>query len=69
MDKEEVARKLRAVVKEYGQESLKNAVIISGEYMDGRIQMCGLPYIDCPTFASATLGKVTYEVARFFEDI
>ena len=66
---EEVARKLRATIKELGRDALKDAVIVGSEFLDGRLEVCGVPYIDCPTIAETHLGKVDYKVARYFEDV
>ncbi len=70
MDKEyieEVARKLRATVKEYGRDALSQAVII--DCIEMKDQVCGKDYIHAPTVAGPFLGNVKFEVSRFFEDI
>jgi hypothetical protein len=63
---ENVCRKLRLTVQEYGQKEVDGAVIIGSEY-DGD-QISGHKYINFPTIADVKLGNVKYSVARFFED-
>jgi hypothetical protein len=64
--KEEICRKLRACVEEFGQAYVTGAVILySGDigYFTG-----GHKCIQCPTIAIPKLGNVEYKVARFFEE-
>ena len=66
----EIARKLRATVREFGQNNLDGAVIVwnfnsINLYPE---QIGGHKFIYCPTISVATLGNVDYKVARFFED-
>lgn len=61
----ELARKLRIVVTEHGQNSLKDAVMI-GIY--DKENVSDIPYITCPTVSSEILGGVTYNIARDFEN-
>ncbi len=71
MDKEyieEVARKLRATVKEYGERDIKNAALIDS-YCHTKEEVCGLEYIYAPTVSGPHLARVNWRVARFFEDI
>ncbi len=63
--KEELCRKLRAVVAEYGQASLKGAVMV-GSYDTESVS--NIPYITCPTISGETLGNVEYKTAREFEN-
>lgn len=64
--KEAVCRKLRETVQEFGQKSIKDAVII-GPF--NYTEMGGHTYINAPTVAITTLGICDWKIARFFEDI
>lgn len=67
---EEIARKLRATAKEYGEKSLDFAFIVSGEpILEDRDHVCGIPYVHVPTMSHITLGDVKYKTARFFEEV
>lgn len=67
---EEIARKLRATAKEFGQKSLEHAVVVSStivvESFTAGEYLCGLTYVYAPTICITTLGNVEYNVARFF---
>jgi|WetSurMetagenome_2_1015567.scaffolds.fasta_scaffold45402_2 hypothetical protein len=63
---EEVCRKLRLTVAEYGQKKIDGAILVGSNY-DGD-QISGLKYINCPTLFGCRMGNVSFEVARFFED-
>ena len=69
---EEIARRLRCVVYDRGQESLKNAVIVGPEIVSGANDfigsICGLKFICCPTMGEYRLAGVDYYTARAFED-
>jgi len=64
--KEEIAKKLRGLVKEFGQSHVQDVVLIGpndfGEFC------CGHRYVHSPTAAGFTLGKCSWKVARYFED-
>jgi len=62
----DVIRKLNAVALEFGPESLENAVIVSS-YDIAKIGT--IQNVHAPTVASPILCEVTFEVARFFENI
>ena len=63
--KEELCICIRATVKEFGANSLKDAVII-GPYSIKHIS--DLKYLYAPTIANHTLGNTPFKIARFFED-
>ena len=63
---EDVCRKLRLTVLEYGQKEVDGAIIIGSEYDGDKIG--GHKYVNCPTIGGVKLGCVKYSVARFFED-
>lgn len=64
--RENLCAGLRAVVDEFGKDSLKGAVVVGNHTVD---HLSDLPYIHCPTVSIPTLGgDVDYKVARFFED-
>lgn len=63
--REELCRKLRAVVAERGQASLKGAVMIG---MYDAENVSDIPYVTCPTISVETLGNVDYKTAREFEN-
>jgi hypothetical protein len=65
---EEIARKLRAVVKEFGESAIENAVIVDSKELL-RHTVCDLKYIHTPTLSGPVLGCVSYHVAKFFEDV
>ena len=69
--KQDIATKIRMTAKEFGEDEIKNAVLI-GDFLSwdyGKI--AGFECINAPTFPMGvvTLGHVRWEVARFFEDI
>ena len=69
---EDVCRKLRLTVSEYGQKTIDGAVIVDSIKLDGDMkdwQIGGHKYLFCPTMAGPFLGNVPYNVARFFEDV
>ena len=63
---EEICRKIRACVKEFGEEKISNAVVIGNSIHTD--QVSNLRYIYAPTISIWTLGMVDFAVARFFED-
>jgi len=68
MAKEEVARKLREVSKKFGENALREAVIVSGwPVLEGEDHVCGFQYFHCPTLSGVTLGDVVCGVAHYFE--
>ena len=64
--KEEICRKLRETVKEFGQREVAGAVIIGSD--DILSFVGGHTYLIAKTISITTLGNVEYKVARFFED-
>lgn len=66
-EKEEICRKLRAINTEFSYEEIKDAVIIGPDI--GFDEVSGHEYIRCETLGSYHLGNVSFEIARFFEDI
>ena len=64
--REEIFRKLRTTVSEFGQEKVTPAIIVGPYYLDSPIS--GHQYLMCPTIAEDTLANVDWKIARFFED-
>jgi hypothetical protein len=64
--KEEICRKLRKTNTEFGYEVLIKAVVISS---NDYTQVGGLDHIIAYTVSNPTLGNVSFNVARFFENI
>ena len=67
MLKENVIRKLKATIKEFGVKAVEGVTLIGPSTVDWK-QLNGYRYIPCATLAEVKLGNVTFEVARFFED-
>jgi hypothetical protein len=62
---EEINRKLRETVREWGQARVSGAIIITNENIGP--QCGGHRVLYAPTI-STTLGEVDFKVARSFED-
>lgn len=67
IEKETICHKLRETAKEFGQESLNSAVIVGPDI--GYNEVGGHEYITIPTLGSYKLGKISFKVARFFENV
>jgi hypothetical protein len=63
-EKERICAKLRHTVEEHGRLP-ESAVIVSLYEVD---QIGGVKNITCPTIVVETLGGVSWEMARTFED-
>jgi len=66
-EKEEIYRKLRKTVMEFGQTAVTPAIIIGPS--DLGEQLSGHQYFIAPTIGSVTLINISFKIARFFEDI
>lgn len=65
---EEICRKLRATVAEYGQDKLRmDKVVIISTLSEEKIG--GHQCVRSPTISNATLGNCSFRIARYFEDI
>jgi len=63
---EDVCYRLRLVAKEYGQDRVNKAIIISPyEWLE---QCGGHDAVYCATIASPQLGNVDFKIARCFAD-
>ena len=62
---EELCTCIRATIKEFGANSLKDAIII-GPYQIEHVS--DIKYLYVPTIATHTLGNIHFKIARFFED-
>ena len=65
---EEICRKLRAVVAEYGQESISMEAICVIGNSPAINAVGGHRYLYAPTISEETLIGVNFKIARFFED-
>ncbi len=63
---EEICRKLRNTVKEFGQDRVNGAVIMGPD--DLGEQISGHQYVVTKSKCEVILGNVDFKVARFFED-
>jgi len=63
-EKERICAKLRHTVEEHGR--LPECAVIISSYEEDQIG--GVKNITCPTIGNATLGHVSWEMARTFED-
>ena len=64
--KEELCRKLRISVLEFGQDEFQNAFIVgNGEYSN----ISDIPYYFCATISIDQLGGVKRKIAMFFDDL
>jgi len=63
--RDELCRKLRVIAREYGQNKLKGAVMVGSLDVD---HISDIPYINCPSLGTETLGNVDFKTARAFED-
>jgi len=63
--KEELFRKMRETVAEYGE--IREAILITNyDFIEG--QLGGLSHVYASTISTPTLGNTLHKVARFFED-
>lgn len=68
MSKENICKKLRLVVSEFGQDAIKmNEVCIIGSN-EHLTEVGGHRYIYAPTISIETLTNCNFKVARYFED-
>jgi hypothetical protein len=65
--KEDICRRLRETVKEFGQKEVTGAIIIGN--LDISSCVGGHKYLIAKTISNHTLANVKFKVARFFEDI
>ena len=65
---EEVCRKLRETVKEFGQAAIDNTIIVGSDDTIGD-SISGHKYVYAPTVGDFKLASTTYKIARFFESI
>jgi len=63
--REDLCKRIRNTVNEFGREYLQDAVII-GLYDTAHVS--DLKYLTAPTVSEHTLGNVPFEIARFFEN-
>ena len=66
--KEEVCRKLRETVREFGQAKVTPGILVGPYYFDDN-QIGGHQHIQCTTLSNIKLANVGFKIARFFEDI
>lgn len=66
--KQEIFRKIRAVVAEYGDIFRKDKSVCVISDVDYGYYLGGITHVYAPT-GTLTLGNVDFKVARFFEDI
>ena len=68
--KQWIATKIRMTAQEFGEDGIKDAVLI-GDFLtwDDGGRIAGFECIDAPTISNIRLGRVSYKVARFFENI
>lgn len=62
---DDICRKLRYTVREFGQSLVDGAVIIGNVDIN---EVGGHEFIYAPTVSVMTLGQCKFKVARFFED-
>ena len=64
---DEICRKLRATVREYGQDKMKMGKVVIITTLDCK-NIGGHNCVRVPTIGQTTLGNCSFGIARFFED-